>query len=101
PRPCTRSAPDGGGPGDPLRHRLVGEHLALSAGDGAQQPDPVADLLAAVAAVTLDVVPGQARERIDVAARDLVEHPVIPLGVDASRLGRAHPAATPAARGDA
>jgi len=47
--------PDGRAAGDPLRDRLVREDLALPAGDGAEQRDPVADLLAPVAAIALDL----------------------------------------------
>src|SRR5262245_42082903 len=88
--------PDGGAAGDPLGHRLIGEDLALPAGDRAEQPDPVADLLAAVASMIFYVLPGQTGEGIEVATRDLVQHPVIPLGIDTPRLGRAHPVREPA-----
>src|SRR2546426_1186457 len=88
--------PDGRAAGDPLRDRLVCEDLALPAGDGAEQRDPVADLLAPVAAIALDLGVGEADERLDVGARDVVQHPAVELGVDPPGLGRAHPVRDPA-----
>src|SRR2546430_2483148 len=67
--------PDGRAAGDPLRDRLVREDLALPAGDGAEQRDPVADLLASVAAIPPGFRLGEADERVCVAARDLGPHP--------------------------
>src|SRR2546426_246062 len=88
--------PDGRAAGDPLRDRLVCEDLALPAGDGAEQRDPVADLLAPVAAIALDLGVGEADERLDVGARDVVQHPAVELGVDPPGLGRTHPVRDPA-----
>src|SRR5438132_795045 len=88
--------PDGRAAGDPLRDRLVREDLALPAGDGAEQRDPVADLLASVAAVGLDFRVGEADGRLDVGARDVVQHPAVELGVDPPGLGRTHPVRDPA-----
>src|SRR5437899_1514183 len=88
--------PDGRAAGDPLRDRLVREDLALPAGDGAEQRDPVADLLASVAAIALDLGVGEADERLDVGARDVVQHPAVELGVDPPGLGRTHPVRDPA-----
>src|SRR2546422_716997 len=88
--------PDGRAAGDPLRDRLVREDLALPAGDGAEQRDPVADLLASVAAIALDLRVGEADERLDVGARDVVQHPAVELGVDPPGLGRTHPVRDPA-----
>src|SRR5438128_1771258 len=88
--------PDGRAAGDPLRDRLVREDLALPAGDGAEQRDPVADLLASVAAIALDFRVGEADERLDVGARDVVQHPAVELGVDPPGLGRTHPVRDPA-----
>src|SRR5213592_79961 len=88
--------PDGRAAGDPLRDRLVREDLALPAGDGAEQRDPVADLLAPVAAIALDLGVGEADERLDVGARDVVQHPAVELGVDPPGLGRTHPVRDPA-----
>src|SRR5438552_2783341 len=88
--------PDGRAAGDPLRDRLVREDLALPAGDGAEQRDPVADLLAPVAAIALDLGVGEADERLDVGARDVVQHPPVELGVDPPGLGRTHPVRDPA-----
>src|SRR3989454_9832990 len=81
---------------DPLRDRLVREDLALPAGDGSEQRDPVADLLTPVAAVTLDLGVGEADERLDIAAGDVIEHAMIELGVDPPSLGCAHPVRDPA-----
>src|SRR5439155_5017333 len=92
----SRMHPDGRAAGDPLRDRLVREDLALPAGDGAEQRDPVADLLAPVAAIALDLGVGEADERLDVGARDVVQHPPVELGVDPPGLGRTHPVRDPA-----
>src|SRR2546430_17074636 len=76
----------------------MGERLALGARHGAQERAPVADLLPAVAAVALDLLPRQSEQRLDVAALDVIDHPVIPLRVDSPGLGRADPVRDTAGR---
>src|SRR5262245_14127670 len=86
-------------PGDPLRDGLVGKSLALPARHRTQEREPVADLLAAVARGALDLGVRQSQERVDVPAGDVIEHPVIEVGIDSPGFRGADPVRHPA-RGD-
>src|SRR5438445_12182209 len=95
-RPGSWMDPDGRTAGDPLGDALVGKHVALPSRHGAEEGDPVPYLLAAVAAVPLDLLPGEPGQRLDVAARHVIEHAQVELGIDAPRLRCPHPVGDPA-----
>src|SRR6266852_6186524 len=95
-RPGSWMDPDGRAAGDPLGDAFIGEHVALPSRHGAEESDPVPDLLAPVAAVPLDLLPGEPGQRLDVAARHVIEHAQVELGIDAPRLRRSYPVGDPA-----
>src|SRR6266849_6878103 len=95
-RPGSWMDPDRRTAGDPLRDSLVGKHLALPSRHGAEEGDPVPYLLAAIAAVPLDLLPGEPGQRLDVAAGHVIEHAQVELGIDAPRLRRPQPVRNPA-----
>src|SRR5713101_678383 len=95
-RPSSWMDPDGRAAGDPLGDSLVGEHVALPSRHGTEEGDPVPYLLAPIAAVSLDLLPGEPGQRLDVAARHVIEHAQVELGIDAPRLRRSHPVGDPA-----
>src|SRR5437899_10503912 len=88
--------PDGRTAGDPLGDALVGEHVTLPSRHGAKEGDRVPSLLAPVAALPLDLLPCDPGQRLDVAARHVIEHAQGELGIDAPRLRRPYPAREPA-----
>src|SRR5260370_33068226 len=88
--------PSGRTAGDPLGAALVGEHVTLPSRHGAKQGDPVPYLLAPVAALPLDLLPGEPGQRLDVAARHVLEHAQVELGIDSPRLRRPYPVGDPA-----
>src|SRR6266849_10241786 len=94
-RPGSWMDPDGRAAGDPLGDALVGEHVALPSWHRAEEGDPVPYLLAAVAPVPLDLLPREPGQRLDVAARHVIEHAEVELGIDAPRLRRPHPVGDP------
>src|SRR5260370_1138365 len=95
-RPGSWMDPDGRAAGDPLGDALVGEHVALPSWHRAEEGDPVPYLLAAVAPVPLDLLPREPGQRLDVAARHVIEHAQVELGIDALRLRRSYPVGDPA-----
>src|SRR5215471_19378408 len=80
----------------PVGYGLVVQDVALATRQGAEDGQPVADFLTAVAALFLDLVVGEGSQRVPSSVLDGVEHATVECGADVPVAGYADPVREPA-----